>query len=216
MLLYCNGAGGMAFEIPSDAYRWFFGATAVLQVTSTLLQFIGTSGITAAGATFVGTVGGGYVQCTGFGVQSALDIDGSILTTSGNGIRMQCVSAGVILNNGANSWAALSSKAYKKNIRPIANGAVARLGKLSKVLFNYNEDPDGAPLKPGTFYEDAIAAGLEYVTSYTPASEQVDAKTGAKRQNPERKSLSLELLVPDLLKAIDELSAEIAALKARG
>lgn len=112
MLLYTNGAGGMTFNCaaaagPNNNFAWEIHGNTFMSLTDSAgLRAYG--GFQATHGLFSGSGGGGTVTCTGFGVQSVLDIDGSIVSTSGNGIRMICVSAGVILSNGASSWAAIS------------------------------------------------------------------------------------------------------------
>lgn len=172
---------------------------------------ISSNGTIQAGFMVAAPAGTGYFEARSFGV-SYFYTDQIRSTAS---IRViSNASGGVQLLNGATSWTAISSRLYKKNIEPISDGAVARIGKMSKVLFRYKNDPDTQPLRPGTFYEDALESGLSYITAYAPAEKRICPQSEKVQEIPEVKGLSLELLVPDLMKAIDELAAEITQLKA--
>jgi hypothetical protein len=145
-----------------------------------------------------------------FGTSMNLDLNGSITGPNGNGIQMRAATGGVILVNGAGSWSALSSLENKKDVQLIPDGAVARIAALDKIFFRYNEDADDRPLRVGTSYESALAT-MPYIAYHRLHSVMVDEASGDTMDVPEMKVVSLELCIPDILKAIDELDARLTA-----
>jgi hypothetical protein len=185
------------------------------------LTVYGTSGITCASVTATN----GTLAVTGYGVQATLDINGSIYSTSGNGITMQAHSGGVLLNNGATSWTSASERAKKKNFQPIRN-PLELVGNIRAELGHYSWEGDDAKLRPFVFYEDAQKYWPWAATHRQACTRtHTDEKTGATstQEIPEFKGVSYELYVPLLLAAFhqqiginDDLRARVAALEAAG
>lgn len=90
--------GGNVFAMNGNA---LIGDTLTVNGNVTMNADATVGHITAQGT------GGGTFIATGFG-QTAVYSTQGLTTTDGNGIKMICVSAGVILNNGASAWAAIS------------------------------------------------------------------------------------------------------------
>lgn len=194
--LYTDGAGGMTFDIPSDAFRFYIGGTAFYQQTSTNATFL--TDVTA-GHILLNGAGGGLVTLTGFGNTCTLDVDGSIYTNSGNGIDMQCVSAGVTLANGAASWAALSD--YRaKNVSGAFTNSGTIIDAVPVHLAALKETPD----KVKAMF---LAHEVQAVVPYAVHGE----KDGEKMQMLE----STDPLVPILWAELRSLRERVAGLEDR-
>lgn len=140
----------------------------------------------------------GSFTCTGFGVQANLDITGSINTTSGNGMQMVCVSNGVVLNNGASSWAAISDIRLKTEIRDVVGG-MAKIDQLRPITYIRTTDAPDAKRKVGLIAQDVQKVLPEAV---------YQNKNGFLE-------LSLEETVPLLICALQEAGRRIRDLEAR-
>lgn len=211
---FLTGNPGSLVSCVGSGFTWYGTDNNGAGAIANLDQYMDLSGgvltLTRTSCTF---------KLSAFGTNMGLDLNGSITGPNGNGIQMRAATGGVILNNGAGSWAALSALEYKRDVQPIADGAVGRIKKLDKILFHYLDDIDGAPLKAGTSFESALVA-MPYITFHRPHSVMRQAKLDAYGKEtgefdemdvPEMKTVSLTMAIPDLLKAIDELDARLAA-----
>lgn len=214
-----NGASGYPMMARQDAssglFQWYMapitaggtvaGIAEVARLDSTSNFSINAR---SSAGNFYAHGNGPQLLLDGYGVQTTLDLDGSITTpNNGNGIRMKCISGGVVLSNGATSWVSTSARASKKDIVPLPDGAVERIAKMPKVLFRYKEDAPTRRLRCGTMYEEALEV-MPYITEHRPAQTMRD-ENGNTREVEELKGVSLESIVPDLMKAIDELDARL-------
>lgn len=191
LALGTDGAGGISFSIPSDAFRFYSGGSAIASITVGNTSLPGTVAAVSSGAN------SGSFVCTGFGVQAILDIHGSIETTSGNGIRMVCVSAGVVLNNGASSWSAISD--YRaKNI----SGALSHSGEIIDAVPVYL---GALKDKPEVTKAMFLAHEVQAVVPYAVHGE----KDGEKMQTVE----TTDPLVPIMWEELRQLRARVAALE---
>jgi hypothetical protein len=102
---------------------------------------------------------------------------------------------GVYLANGGVAWLALSDERFKDIIEPISN-AVAKVGSLRSVIGKFKTDSEGTR-RPFLFAQDVQAV----------LPEAVDAT------KPEQLGLSYTEVIPLLVAAIQELTAEVNALK---
>jgi hypothetical protein len=102
---------------------------------------------------------------------------------------------GVYLGNGGTSWLSLSDERFKDIIEPISN-AVAKVGSLRSVIGKFKTDSEGTR-RSFLFAQDVQAV----------LPEAVDAT------KPEQLGLSYTEVIPLLVAAIKELSAEVNALK---
>lgn len=192
LVLGTNGAGGISLDIPSDAYRFYIGGTAYFTLTtSTATIPVDIS----AGHLLCNGAGGGTVTLTGFGNTMTLDVDGSINTTSGNGIDMVCVSNGVTLSNGATAWAAISD--YRaKNVSGIFTNSGAIIDAVPVHLAALKETPDNVK---AMFLAHEVQAAVPYAVH--------GEKDGAEMQLLE----STDPLVPILWAELRSLRARLAA-----
>lgn len=116
-------------------------------------------------------------------------------TVTGYTINMVSSTNGVYLANGATSWTALSDERFKDIIEPISN-AVAKVGSIRSVIGKFKTESEG------TRRSFLIAQDVQAVLP-----EAVDAS------NPERLGVSYTEVIPLLVAAIKELTAEVNALK---
>jgi hypothetical protein len=160
---------------------------------------------------------GGNVTAHGFGVTMTMDFQG-INSQRSSPVSIQVISrtGGVILNDGATSWAANSSRTYKNIYGPIPGNPLDRVGKLSGIIFNYKTDAEGTPERIGLVYEDLIQPdALPWAAHYS--EEQVlrgivDGQEVEKIQ-PESMSVSLEQVVPLLVDCINELRRQLTDVR---
>jgi hypothetical protein len=103
---------------------------------------------------------------------------------------------GVVLTDGATSWASNSTRDAKTALQPIA-GAVGIVCAHSAQLGRYKSDDPARPLRPFLMYEGAIA--------HWPYAARTDG---------DFKGVSKEDYVPLLMAAVQELAARVAALEA--
>jgi hypothetical protein len=169
---------------------------------------------TTGGSVFTGA--GGF-NTEGFGVSAQLAVDGSITTTSGNGVKVVCISNGVILNNGTSSWSAISARANKKDLVPIQS-PLQTVNNMSAYLGRYKGDDQSVKLRPFLIYEEA-EEHFPYITTYRAAHkmEHKHPETGevlGMRDVPEHKGIMYDAAIPLLFAAIQELSAKVDALAA--
>jgi hypothetical protein len=185
---------------------------------------IGSNSIAAVGNVNIGgdyiganyyaqPAGNGQFISKGFGNTGSFE-NGGITTNNGNGFVVQCVSNGVILNNGSTSWAAVSERIKKKNLQNIPGDPLAIVNAHEVKLGHYLEDADSSPLRPFLFYEDAVIS-YPWAARYSAAETLFDATSGKSREVPEFKGLSKEDYVPLLMAAIQKLTQLNAGLEAR-
>lgn len=185
--------------------------------------------LSVTGFVLTGDTGvGASLTVSGFGTTSVYSP--SEILMSGVGAPFEIITpsgTGVALNNGANSWVAASSRAYKKNHEDIVN-PIKAIKKYIAGLGHYLEDADDAPKRPFLYYEDAVKA-FPAATHFQKAKTltqdllvQVDEEhfldeNGEMIKQPvmeiktftreikERKSLSLEQHVPLLIAGMNAL-----------
>lgn len=183
-------------------------------------QVLGVNGQSLFHGTVTNDLGGfsttaaqGYL--TQFATASTIYNSAGIFGGGASPVSIQVVSktGGVILNEGATAWAAISERAKKKNIEPII-GALDIVCQLEAATGHYITEDDSAKRHPFLFYED-FEALWPYPLQYRPATVVLqDEKTGEDIIAPEFKGLSKEEVVPLLVAAIQELRAEVARLRA--
>jgi hypothetical protein len=83
----------------------------------------------------------GHLSLTGFGNTATLD-QRTFSTTDGSGITVQCVSAGVILSNGATAWASASDERLKTAFTPFVS-PLESVAKIKAGTGRYLTDPEG-------------------------------------------------------------------------
>lgn len=108
---------------------------------------------------------------------------------------------GVEVSSGGTSWSAMSDERLKDIIEPIQN-AVAKVGKLRKVIGKYKTDKVGT--RRAFFIAQDFQGNFEEVLNTT------SLKKGDKE---EYFTVAYTETIPLLAAAIDELAAEIAAIK---
>lgn len=180
----------------------------VLGVNGTSL-FHGT--VTNDSGGFSTTAAQGYL--TQFALASTIYNSAGAFAGGASPVSFQVVAKtlGVILNEGATAWVAISERAKKKNLEPIV-GALDIVCQLEAATGHYLIDADDAKRRPFLFYED-FEKLWPYPTQYIPERTHTDEETGGVTVFPEVKGLSKEEVVPLLVAAIQELRAEIEALR---
>jgi hypothetical protein len=116
-------------------------------------------------------------------------------TVTGYVIRMVSATNGVYLANGGTSWLTISDERNKDIIEPISN-AVAKVGSLRSVIGKFKSETEG------TRRSFLIAQDVQAVLP-----EAVDST------NPNELAVSYTDVIPLLVAAIKELTAEVNALK---
>ena len=109
------------------------------------------------------------------------------------------VSVGVKLSNGTTAWAAQSDIRTKKNIKQITP-ALDKICQLNPVTFDYKSDKSDASTRVGFIAQE--------VNTVIPQAVILDP-------NDNMYSIMNTELIPFLVKAIQELRAEVAALKSK-
>jgi hypothetical protein len=175
--------------------------------------FGGTSAFTSAGKLAVGSAGpvsteiaffngairiaaNTSITMTGFGNTTTISYNGSVSTNDGNGIQIVCVSGGVVLNNGATSWAAISDERLKTDLVPIDHGT-DKLASLRACTGRYMTDR-----------ESVVRAFLIAQDVQKVLPEAVTAKDGVLH-------LAYTDVIPLLVAAVKELTARVKALEAK-
>jgi len=116
-------------------------------------------------------------------------------TVAGYTVNVVSSTNGVYLANGGTSWLSLSDERFKDIIEPISN-AVAKVGSLRSVIGKFKSEAEG------TRRSFLLAQDVQAVLP-----EAVDAT------KPEQLGLSYPDVIPLLVAAIQELTAEVNALK---
>ena len=156
--------------------------------------YIKAGGNVLIGTTTVNWVGSGFTLSADSGTNKWLC---GPYTGAGNQFYITAAAgSGVYLaSTSATSWSSLSDERYKENLFPIEN-AISKLSKLRPFIGNYIQD------NKKTKHPFLIAQDVLQVIP-----EAVDVS------NPEKYGLSYTDLIPILVKAIQELKAEIDTLK---
>ena len=173
------------------------------------LQIKGTIGIgfnttTDSGAAITGYFSNGTSNSflslgTSYGVASGGDVALQLFTT-GKTIYVRNVSAGVYMSQGSTSWTANSDETIKDIIEPITN-ASDKLKDLRTVIYKLKND-ESETRKIGLIAQDVEKVLPEAIV-----------KSYQKEYDREILGLNYTDLVPVLVKAIQELKAEIDELK---
>jgi hypothetical protein len=186
-----------SYDLGSTTFRWRAGyfsgniATSAGNISTASTGTIGTASVTINPST---------ITLTGFGYVGTIDYNGSIYTTDGNGLQMICVSNGVVLSNGATSWAAISDETAKLFFDPIpVQGALARVANWRAGTYRYKWDTEETPRRVGLIAQD--------VAKDRPEAVSID-KDGLL-------NLRLAETIPDLVAALAEALRRIEALEAR-
>ena len=172
----------------SGFLTFYTGSTEKMRITS--------GGALLVGTTTVNWVGSGFTLSADSGTNKWLC---GPYTGAGNQFYITAAAgSGVYLaSTSATSWSSLSDERYKENLIPIEN-AISKLSKLRPFIGNYIED-DKKTKHPFLIAQDVLQV----------IPEAVDVS------NPEKYGLSYTDLIPVLVKAIQELKAEIDELKAK-
>ena len=112
--------------------------------------------------------------------------------------------AGVVMGNGATSWSSYSDERLKKDIEPISNG-LQKLADLRCVSYRLKDvDAEDSQKKLGIIAQDLVNK-VDEVINLT------------KRKDDETEYMSVRYteMIPVLIKAIQELKAELDSAKAR-
>jgi hypothetical protein len=203
-----------ALIFSSGFARIFMGSTETMRITSGGEVCVGT---TTAGFTAVGrgniTIGGPSTSILSLKPGSA---DGgymyhastslSINNNSSGGIYMTALSAGVVLSNGATAWAS-SSDERLKNINSNIENALDKLLSLRAVNFNWKSD-DTKKEVLGLIAQDVDKVFPQVVDK----SKLPFDINGERTDETEYLNIRYTELVPVLVRAIQELSAENTSL----
>jgi hypothetical protein len=214
-----NGYAHGYWQDGTNGHRWFTssvanasgaGASATMNQAMTLatngqllLGTTSTSGVIdtamvmdkSSGSGFVGNVYrmGGVDK--GYSYLASASTSMLYETVTGYVIRMVSATNGVYLANGGTSWLAISDERFKDIIEPISN-AVAKVGSLRSVIGKFKSEAEG------TRRSFLIAQDVQAVLP-----EAVDST------NPNELAVSYTDVIPLLVAAIKELTAEVNALK---
>ena len=117
-------------------------------------------------------------------------------------------SVGVLLNNGSQSWAAQSDRRIKTGITPLKYG-LKEIEALKPVTYQLKQD-DGKTNHLGFVAQDVLRVLPELVKG-----DMTDIESEIDLQKDYKKILSLETtsMIPVLVKALQELKAEVEELK---
>jgi len=167
-----------------------------------------------ANATEIGMISGSTYFCTGAAERMRIDSSGNVLIgyTTSNGSYLLQVNSQIFATN---ATIATSDGRYKENISSIKSGLDV-VGKLNPVSFTWKQHEIhnfDSGTQVGFIAQDVQAALADepYLKSVVKCNE-VELKDGTKE---EFYGLSDAKLIPILVKAIQELKAEIDILKAR-
>jgi hypothetical protein len=217
---YTSTAAAAMYIQDASAHQWFSAGsgTAGNAITWTQAMTLDASGNLLVGTTSNGTSartiisqasgslpalylsgGASTTPLINFSGAGLFRSDGSYLvmeTTNASGvIYVTANTNGVYLAVGGTSWTANSDERLKDIIEPISN-AVAKVGSLRSVIGKFKTDSEGTRR---TFL---IAQDVQKVLP-----EAVDAS------NPDRLGVGYSEVIPLLVAAIKELTAEVNALK---
>jgi len=129
---------------------------------------------------------------------------GTILSGTGSGTNMMVMANGSgTCTLTAVALTCVSDQTLKKNIVPI-DTALGSVLALKPVVFNFNNEPDGGALHPGLIAQQTQQV-IPLVVSNMP-----DGQTGAASG---KLGINYSEIVPYLIRAIQELEAQIVALQ---
>lgn len=199
-LLYTDGAGGFTFLIPSDAYRWYIGATNYISLSTA--SFGGTGWAiahdTGAGSSF---------QASGFAITATYGFSG-ISTNNASGYDIINNSQGVRLAQNGNTWTSLSDETLKTPFEPFTN-ALEKVAAMRSGVGRFLTDAEGT--RRSFLSAQSVQAVLpEAVTERGPGSnpDAPDPMAG-------KLMLSHTDVIPLLCAALKEALARIEVLEAR-
>jgi hypothetical protein len=114
-------------------------------------------------------------------------------------------STGMLMNPGASSWSAISDERMKNIVAPITNGVEA-INAIKAIRYRFKDEPDTAPVR--------IGLSAQSVQTLIPeAVAEVDNQGPGVRTHEKTLVLAMTDIIPHLVAAIQELSAEVARLK---
>ena len=120
---------------------------------------------------------------------------------------------GMYMGQDDTSWTGNSDERMKRDIVELTN-ATAKLNTLRCVNYNYNLDAEDRDPRIGLIAQDVYKVYPEATTgSPDDEYEYVPSVNGSPAEHKNAMGLSLEQLVPAIIKAIQELSAEVDKLK---
>lgn len=117
----------------------------------------------------------------------------------------------VYMTQSATSWAAGSDRRIKRDIVD-HDGDLAEILNLRVRSYNFNDDAADQPTRYG-FITDEVPASLGHLVTGEAGAVTIDEETGEEKPDPQ--GLFYTDLVPHLVGAIQELSAQNASLVAR-
>jgi hypothetical protein len=154
---------------------------------------------------------GNSVDANGFNVRNLLSWEGNTTTPTGPpGSCNYTITAhtnGVILTDGATSWAAVSERSKKKNLQHLTplNTTISDIILGHEVnLGHYLNDADDAPLRPFLMFEDAERL-WPYAARHNEAQFFVNPKTNQIETQDAFNGLSLEQYVPAIMLALQDI-----------
>jgi hypothetical protein len=207
---YTGGDGGaykpIAFQTSDlERMRITNGGEVCVGTTTAGFTAVGRGNITIGGpSTSIlslkpGSADGGYM----YHASTSLSINNN----SSGGIYMTALSAGVVLSNGATAWAS-SSDERLKNINSNIENALDKLLSLRAVNFNWKSD-DTKKEVLGLIAQDVDKVFPQVVDK----SKLPFDINGERTDETEYLNIRYTELVPVLVRAIQELSAELTSAK---
>jgi hypothetical protein len=192
------------------------GSTLSLQSNGTTNVTLDTSGNLLVGTTNTDPVnnrvnGLAIAGTSGIDIRSATNVTlWGLNATSGNHIRFftdngsAAVAAGIISSSGSvTSYAVTSDYRLKQNVAPLQNG-LKTISELKPCSYNYIEG--------NQYSEGFIAHELQAVVPHAVTGEKDAVDANGK---PEYQAVDSSFLVPHLVAAIQELSAQVKTLQSQ-
>jgi hypothetical protein len=186
------GSGGYFMASRSASEVWLGYTTGTSSPTSKIMA--------SGAATFSGAVSGTYGHWDGSNSSygSQLWSDSMIL------MRANDAAAGTYMTESATSWSSWSDERLKENITELS-GALDTLKDVRCIEFSHKTDGLSEPNRYGIIAQDLIGK-YDHVLSQTRLPEGDD--------DTEYYGVAYTELIPILIKAVQELSAKVAALEA--
>ena len=202
---YINNGFATIYSQQSGAHYWFTApsGTAGNAITFTQAMTLDASGNLLVGTTTSGGAGGMSVRVGGFTPNVLFNRTSTTATSfplefQNNGSIVGYVS----YNDTATSYVTSSDYRLKENVQPMQD-ALAKIAQLNPVTYTWKAD--------GSDGQGFIAHELQAVVPdcVTGEKDAVDAEG-----NPQYQGVDTSFLVATLVKAVQELTARIAALEA--
>lgn len=199
-----------------SAFQWVFGPDSTKTTASTIIHRFQSGTVAdvrlicqafSSSANSYYTCANGSVNQYDFGLVGIANAftpstaSGDVVhkLVGGGRIIMYSNSGGVVLTNGATSWAVWSDRRLKKNIKPYLSG-LSEIKAINSIRFDYiSEDVDESK---------RIGFEAQNVREFIPEAVNGNEKN-------ENLVLSMETLIPALVNSIKELASRIQALEAR-